>query len=152
MARRSGVHPHRHVEGARLEGDDVVPVAEEHVPLLEIRKRRCAPRQLEPERAAVTDVVAHDRGAGAAVDRLDVVVPRSEFFGGNVSVGDLWVLEDIERAVRPLLESGRRPDLLVLPDSFLSRWGRDLRSIPYTELEATLGIDIVLVNCERIVL
>ena len=45
-----------------------------------------------------------------------------------------------------------RPDLLVLPSSFLSRWGRDLRGVPYTELEATLGIDIALVKCERIVL
>ena len=84
--------------------------------------------------------------------RLELVVPRSEFFGGTVSVGDLWVLEDIERAVGPYLESGERPDLLVLPSSFLSRWGRDLRGVPYTELEATLGIDIALVKCERIVL
>ena len=83
---------------------------------------------------------------------LELVVPRSEFFGGTVSIGDLWVLEDIERAVRPYLESGERPDLLVLPSSFLSRWGRDLRGVAYTELEATLGIDIAFVKCERIVL
>lgn len=84
--------------------------------------------------------------------RLEVIVPRNEFFGGTVSVGDLWVLEDIERAVRPYLDAAERPDLLVLPDSFLSRWGRDLRGIPYTELEAHLGIDIALVACERIMM
>jgi hypothetical protein len=84
--------------------------------------------------------------------RLDLVVPKNEFFGGTVSVGDLWVLEDIERAVRPYLEADERPDLLVLPDSFLSRWGRDLRGVPYTELEARLDVHIALVKCERILM
>jgi hypothetical protein len=83
---------------------------------------------------------------------LDLVVPENQFFGGNVSIGDLWVLDDIARAVQPYLESAERPDLLVLPSSFLSRWGRDLRGVPYGELEAQLGIEIALVKCERIVL
>ena len=84
--------------------------------------------------------------------KLELVVPDNEFFGGNVSIGDLWVLEDIVRAVQPHLQSGERPDLLVLPSSFLSRWGRDLRGVSYRELEARLGIEVALVKCERIVL
>ena len=84
--------------------------------------------------------------------KLDLVVPSNEFFGGNVSIGDLWVLEDIVRAVRPHLEAVERPDLLVLPSSFLSRWGRDLRGVPYVELEARLGIEVALIKCERIML
>ncbi len=83
---------------------------------------------------------------------LELLVPENEFFGGNVNVGDLWVLEDIARAVERHRESGARPDLLVLPSSFLSRWGRDLRGVPYTELETVLGIDIALVRCERIMI
>ena len=84
--------------------------------------------------------------------RLELVVPDNEFFGGNVSIGDLWVLEDIARAVQPYLESQDKPDLLVLPSSFLSRWGRDLRGVPYRELEARLGIEVALVKCQRIML
>lgn len=83
---------------------------------------------------------------------LSLVVPQSHFFGGNISIGDLWVLEDIADAVQAHTESKRKPDLLVLPSSFLSRWGRDLRGMPYTELAAMLGIDIALVHCERVVL
>ncbi|MFA4964528.1 MAG: radical SAM protein [Thermoleophilia bacterium] len=83
---------------------------------------------------------------------LEVIVPRSRYFGGTVSVGDLWVLEDIEHAMRPLLESASPPDLLLLPNSFLSQWGRDLRGVPYPELEAALGIDVVFIDVERIVL
>ena len=84
--------------------------------------------------------------------RLELVVPDNEFFGGNVSIGDLWVLEDIARAVQPLLASGERPDLLVLPSSFLSHWGRDLLGVTYRELEARLGIEVALVKCQRIML
>ena len=83
---------------------------------------------------------------------FDLVVPKSEFFGGNVSIGDLWVLEDIARAVRPYLVSEDRPDLLVLPSSFLSHWGRDLLGVTYQELEARLGIEVALVKCQRIML
>ena len=71
----------------------------------------------------------------------------SRFFGGTVSVGDLWVLEDIEHAMRPLLESATRPTCSCCPNSFLSKWGRDLRGIPYPELEAALGIDVVFIDC-----
>lgn len=83
---------------------------------------------------------------------VELIVPPSRFFGGTVTVGDLWVLEDIEHAVRPLLDGVDPPDLLLLPDSFLSKWGRDLRGIPYPELEAALGIDVVFIHCEPIVL
>ena len=84
--------------------------------------------------------------------RLEIVVPRNEFFGGNVSIGDLWVLEDIARAVQPHLLSADRPDLLVMPSSFLSQWGRDLLGTSYRELEARLGIEVALVKCQRIML
>ncbi len=83
---------------------------------------------------------------------LELVVPRNEFFGGTVSVADLWVLDDIARAVESHLMTDSRPDLLIMPSSFLSHWGRDLLGVPYTELEARLGIDVALVKCERIVL
>ena len=83
---------------------------------------------------------------------VELVTPENRFFGGDVTVGDLWVLDDIEAAARPYFRADQPPDLLILPDSFLSHWGRDLRGVPYTELEERLGIDIALVSCERIML
>ena len=83
---------------------------------------------------------------------VELVVPENGFFGGTVDIGDLWVLEDIARAVRPCLGGAERPDLLVIPDSFLSRWGRDLRGSCYREIESTLGIEVALVHCERIMI
>lgn len=83
---------------------------------------------------------------------LEVLAPENRFFGGDVSIGDLWMLEDVAAAVRDEVHEERRPDLVILPGSFLSRWGRDLLGVPYTELSRALGIDVALVECERILL
>jgi hypothetical protein len=83
---------------------------------------------------------------------VELLTPRNRYFGGTIDVGDLWVLEDIVEAVRGYAKVNGRPELLVLPDSFLSRWGRDLRGVPYKELEGALGVKVALIHCQRIVL
>jgi hypothetical protein len=82
--------------------------------------------------------------------KLEVLVPRSRFFGGDVDIGDLWVLDDVAAAVAEHAQAGDKPDLLILPSSFLSRWGRDLLGTPYTELESRLGLQVVVIPTERI--
>lgn len=81
---------------------------------------------------------------------LELIVPASRLFGGDVDLGDLWVLEDIAAAVRAHMRDKGRPDLLLMPGSFLSRWGRDLLGVPFTELESALGLPVALIPCERI--
>jgi uncharacterized Fe-S cluster-containing radical SAM superfamily protein len=81
-----------------------------------------------------------------------VVVPENAYFGGDVDIGDLWVLQDVADAVRKHIAAHGSPDLILLPSSFLSRWSRDLLGVPHTELERALGIDVVLVRCGRILL
>ena len=85
---------------------------------------------------------------------VELIVPENRFFGGNVCIGDLWVVDDIVEAVRRCLASTResKADLLLLPSSFLSQWGRDLRGVHYRELEVTLDIEVALIKCARIVL
>jgi hypothetical protein len=81
-----------------------------------------------------------------------VAVPSNAYFGGDVDVADLWMLQDVADAVRAHAAEHGAPDLIILPSSFLSRWGRDLLGVPYTELERAMGIDVALVRCERIML
>ncbi|NLE23581.1 MAG: DUF512 domain-containing protein [Actinobacteria bacterium] len=83
---------------------------------------------------------------------VELLVPENRYFGGDVTVGDLWVLEDVAAAVREYGRSHGAPNLIILPSSFLSRWHRDLLGVPYTELERSLGIPVALVTCERILL
>ena len=60
----------------------------------------------------------------------DVVVPQNEFFGGNVSIGDLWVLEDIARSVHAYVKTKGKPDLVLACRFVPLTLGRDLRRCP----------------------
>jgi hypothetical protein len=83
---------------------------------------------------------------------LDLLVPENRFFGGDVDIADLWVLEDVAAAVAEHAQAKGPPDLLIMPSSFLSRWGRDLLGVPHTELERALGLEVAIIPTERITL
>ncbi len=90
---------------------------------------------------------------GFADVKLHIRVPRNDFFGGNIFMGDLMVVEDFIRAVEEFIETeGIRPDLIVIPSSpfHLSRWGRDLTGRVYLDIERALKIPVGLVECEPI--
>jgi sulfatase maturation enzyme AslB (radical SAM superfamily) len=80
-------------------------------------------------------------------------VPRNRYFGGNIFMGDLLVVQDfIDEVEAYLNEGGGQPDLLVIPSSpfHLSRWGRDLTGRLYLDIENRTGIPVALVDCEPI--
>jgi uncharacterized Fe-S cluster-containing radical SAM superfamily protein len=87
------------------------------------------------------------------VDTADIYVeslaPR--YWGGNVMVGDLWTVGDIiERAQDWTARQGKRPDVIVLPSTFLSTGGRDLLGRSYLEVERALDVEVRLLSCRRI--
>jgi len=102
-------------------------------------------------RPALEDMIrSHGFFSGLA---LHLRVPENGYFGGNVFMGDLLVVEDFVRAVRAFLDEGiGRPDLIAIPASpfHLSGWGRDLRGRVYKELDHRLGIPTALVPCDPI--
>jgi hypothetical protein len=82
--------------------------------------------------------------------KLHLHVPRNDFFGGNIFMGDLLVVDDFISAAREFVERRKiRPDLIVIPSSpfHLSRWGRDLAGRVYLDIERRLGIPVALVDC-----
>jgi hypothetical protein len=85
--------------------------------------------------------------------KLYIRVPRNDFFGGNIFMGDLMVVEDFIRAAEDFMETEKiRPDLIVIPSSpfHLSRWGRDLTGRVYLDIERALKIPVALVECDPI--
>jgi hypothetical protein len=93
--------------------------------------------------------------AGLPADvTLDLRVPQNQYFGGNIFMGDLLVVQDFIQAGRAFLaEPGQtRPDLALVPSSpfALSGWGRDLEGRTYLEIERRLGIPAALVECDPI--
>lgn len=82
-----------------------------------------------------------------------VRVPGNHYFGGNIHMGDLMVVQDFIDAIEEFTDSGGvEPDLVVIPSSpfHLSGWGRDLTGRVYLDIERSTGIPVALVECEPI--
>ena len=84
---------------------------------------------------------------------LHLAVPENRYFGGNIFMGDLLVVEDIISAVKEFTSSTTiTPDLVVMPSSpfHISGWGRDLTGRVYLDIERVLNIPVALVPCDPI--
>lgn len=85
--------------------------------------------------------------------RLDIEVPANRYFGGNIILGDLLVVQDFIDCIREYLARGNpRPDLVVIPSSpfALGEWKRDLTGRVYLDIEREVGIPVELLKCEPI--
>jgi len=83
---------------------------------------------------------------------IQVIVPPNRFFGGNIFMGDLLVVDDFIEAIKEYLQRETAPDLIVLPSTpfSLGDWRRDLTGRVYKEIERAVGIPVVLLDCEVI--
>lgn len=84
---------------------------------------------------------------------LHLSVPENRFFGGNILLGDLLVVQDFIDHLREWAErKGYRPDLAVIPSSpfHLSGWGRDLTGRVYLDIARETGIRVELLRCETV--
>lgn len=84
---------------------------------------------------------------------LRLGVPENRYFGGNIILGDLLVVQDfIDHLRESLAAEGMRPDLVVIPSTpfQLSRWGRDLTGRPYLDIARETGTCVKLLECRPI--
>jgi MoaA/NifB/PqqE/SkfB family radical SAM enzyme len=84
---------------------------------------------------------------------LKIGVPENRFFGGNIFMGDLLVVDDFIFYIKKFLkEVDKKPDLLVIPSTpfSLSQWGRDLTGRCYLDIEREVGIPVELLECNTI--
>jgi pyruvate-formate lyase-activating enzyme len=85
--------------------------------------------------------------------KISLRVPRNDYFGGNIFMGDLMVVEDFIGAAREFIEQeGESPDLIIIPSSpfQLGGWGRDLTGRVYLDIERELGVPVALAECDPI--
>ncbi len=84
--------------------------------------------------------------------QLQVIVPENRFFGGNIFMGDLLVVDDFIEAIKEYLQKESAPDLIVLPATpfALGDWRRDLTGRVYREIERAVGIPVALLDSEVI--
>ena len=85
--------------------------------------------------------------------KIDIEVPHNNFFGGNIFMGDLLVVQDFIDCIKSHLEqNNKRPDLIVVPSSpfNLGHWRRDLTGRVYLDIERETGIPVELLDCETV--
>jgi len=84
---------------------------------------------------------------------IDIRVPPNRFFGGNICMGDLLVVQDyIDYIISYKRSTGIRPELVVIPSSpfHLSGWGRDLTGRVYLDIERQTCIPVEILECQTI--
>jgi len=84
---------------------------------------------------------------------IDIKVPQNHFFGGNIFMGDLLVVQDFIDCIRDYVSQKRaKPDLVIIPSSpfNLSGWGRDLTGRVYLDIERETGVPVELLHCATI--
>ena len=84
--------------------------------------------------------------------QIQVEIPQNRFFGGNIFMGDLLVVQDFIEAIRDYVKKNPSPDLIVIPSSpfCLGHWGRDLEGRVYSDIERAVGLPVALLDCEPI--
>lgn len=85
--------------------------------------------------------------------KIDIQVPQNRFFGGNICMGDLLVVQDFIDFIKVYTGKSKvKPDLIVIPSSpfSLGGWKRDLTGRVYLDVEREVGIPVELLECTPI--
>ena len=77
-------------------------------------------------------------------------VPPNKFLGGNIFVGDLLVVQDYIDFVEAWMKDHGNVDLVIVPSTPFTAWGRDLTGRSYLDIERFVGVKVRLLPCERI--
>ena len=77
-------------------------------------------------------------------------VPEHRFWGDNVFVGALYTVSDFVQHINRLLSEKRFvTDIIIIPSSPFSEWGRDLAGEVYAEVERRVGIPVEILNTRQ---
>lgn len=90
-----------------------------------------------------------------AFDDIEILleVPQNRYFGGNIILGDLLVVDDYIKFINEYKELSQRPiDLVLIPSSpfSLGEWKRDLTGATFFDIERGVGITVEMVQCDPI--
>ncbi|MGB9721993.1 MAG: radical SAM protein [bacterium] len=83
--------------------------------------------------------------------RVKFKLMKNLYWGGNIMLGDLMMVDDFIELIETDPEIQLNPpDLIIIPSSFLIKWGRDYTGRCFTEIERKTGIKIILLPCKTI--
>jgi uncharacterized Fe-S cluster-containing radical SAM superfamily protein len=79
-----------------------------------------------------------------------VTIAKHQFWGGNIMIADILLVQDFIHHLHKLISNQYRPDLIIIPSSFTNVWGFDLSGHSYLEIEREFNIPVELIKCVRI--
>jgi hypothetical protein len=79
--------------------------------------------------------------AGTYGAKIRIAIPRNRFFGGSIDSADLLTVEDCIQCIKENLRR-LKPDLIILPFSPFSDWGRDLTGRNVLDIEREIGVPV----------
>ena len=96
--------------------------------------------------AMITDTFQSFKERGV---ELRLTQAEHRFWGGNIMIGDLHVVQDYIDHLTGLGEIGYAPDLTVIPRSFVGEWGFDVMGRSYRDIERITGCSVELIHNRR---
>ena len=81
---------------------------------------------------------------------LRVTIAEHHFWGGNIMIADILLIQDFINHLHRLISQTYQPDLIIIPSSFANTWGFDLSGRSYLEIEREFNIPVELIKCIRI--
>lgn len=79
--------------------------------------------------------------AGKTGAEIRLITPKNRYFGGNINSGNLLVVEDYVMTIKEHLKKAKT-DLIIIPASPFTAWGRDLTGRLNLEIERKCNIPI----------
>lgn len=79
-----------------------------------------------------------------------LIIPENRFFGGNIFMGDLLVVDDIIDKIKEMITIYGNPDLIMIPATMFINWGKDLRGDSFKKIERVFNIPVKLLQVKKI--
>jgi hypothetical protein len=73
---------------------------------------------------------------------LSMLIPENHFFGGYTPMGGLWIIDDIITGIRKWVAGNGTVDLIIIPSTPFSPWGRDLVGESYLRISHETGLPV----------
>jgi uncharacterized Fe-S cluster-containing radical SAM superfamily protein len=80
-----------------------------------------------------------------------IEIPENRTLGGNIFMGDLLLVNDFIYCIKKFITENKKPELVIIPSTPFTPWGRDLMGRTYQAIERTVGVNVELLDAPQMV-
>ncbi|MCK8824134.1 DUF512 domain-containing protein [Fuchsiella alkaliacetigena] len=133
-------------------GDKSGVVLDYDIDLARLEKIKAKVEQAAAERVVILTSLLGQRVIKLALEELmpdlfskiDILLVKNRFFGGNIMAAGLLVVSDFLTAIEKHKAKLKEVDLVLIPQTPFNKWGNDLTGSSYEEIESRLEAPLVV--------